>query len=181
MLYLLAGHTIIDGKGTGAFGLDGFDEAIEAAKLRDDITKLLLAKNVTVTNDLDTTPLGKLSMWLKSIVKKNDKVIEIHFNAGPPTATGVEVYVDDTPAPEEVVFGRQIATTISRVLGIKLRGNAGVRLESESQHRSLAIISVPSAAINVLIEVCFLTNRSNIDLYRRNYNLLVEALAEIIP
>ncbi|WP_428663553.1 N-acetylmuramoyl-L-alanine amidase [Runella sp.] len=180
MLYLLAGHTIIAGKGTGAFGINGFDEAIEAARLRDDITKLLRSKNVAVINDVDTTPLQKVVMWLKSLVKKNDKVIEMHFNAGPPTATGVEVYIDDTPTGEEVVFARQIATAISRVLGIKLRGNAGVRHESESQHSSLAIISVPSAAVNVLVEVCFLTNNGDVDSYRRNYNLLVEALAEII-
>jgi N-acetylmuramoyl-L-alanine amidase len=180
MIYLSAGHTIIDGKGTGAFGINGFDEAIEAAKLRDDITKVLRAKNVAVTNDVDTTPLGKLTMWLKSLVKKNDKVIEIHFNAGPSTATGVEVLIDDTPTDEEVVFARQIAKTISRVLGIRMRGDAGVKHESESQHNSLAIISVPSAAVNVLIEVCFCSNANDVSLYRRNYTLLVEALAEII-
>lgn len=180
MIYLIAGHTIIDGKGTGAFGVTGFDEAVEAAKLRDDITKVLRAKGVAVTNDVDTTPLGKLTMWLKSLVKKNDKVIDIHFNAGPPSATGTEVLIDDTPTGEEIVFARNIAKTVSRVLGIRMRGNVGVKNESESQHSSLAIISVPSAAVNVLIEVCFCSNHNDVSLYRRNYTLLVEALAEVI-
>lgn len=181
MIYLLAGHTIENGKGTGAFGVAGFDEAVEAAQLRNDITKVLRSRNVAVTNDVDTTPLGKLTMWLKSLVKKTDKVIEIHFNAGSPAATGTEVFVDDTPTGEEIVFARQLAKTVSRVLGLKMRGNAGVKAESESQHSSLAIISVPSAAINVLIEVCFITNSADVDSYRKNYQLLVEALAEIIP
>ncbi|MEI7585570.1 N-acetylmuramoyl-L-alanine amidase [Runella sp.] len=177
MIYLLAGHTIIDGKGTGAFGVNGFDEAIEAAKLRDDITKVLRSKNVAVTNDVDTTPLGKLTMWLKSLVKKTDKVMEIHFNAGPASATGTETLIDDTPTYEESVLAGNIAKTVSTVLGIR---NRGVKHESESQHSSLAIISVPSAAINVLIEVCFCSNQNDVSLYRRNYTLLVEALAEII-
>jgi N-acetylmuramoyl-L-alanine amidase len=177
MIYLLAGHTIIDGKGTGAFGVDGFDEAVEAAKLRDDITRLLRAKNVAVTNDVDTTPLGKLTLWLKSLVKKKDKVIEIHFNAGPPSATGTEAYIDDTPNYAETLLCGNITKTVSNALGIR---NRGVKYESESRHASLAIISVPSSAVNVLVEICFCSNRNDVNLYRANYNLLVVSLAEII-
>lgn len=180
MIYLLAGHNLVNGKGTGAFGVEGFDEAVEAIKLRDDLTKALRAKGVQVTNEVNTTPLAQVVAWLKSLVRKTDKVIEIHFNAGPPTATGVEVLIDDTPTTEEIQFASQLARVIGNVLELRLRGTAGVKHESESQHSSLAIISVPSIAVNVLIEVCFLSNRNDVALYRQHYNKLVDALAETI-
>ncbi|AYQ31457.1 N-acetylmuramoyl-L-alanine amidase [Runella sp. SP2] len=180
MIYLLAGHTVIAGRGTGAFGIDGFDEAVEAVRLRDDVTAALRARGVKVVNEVNTSPLAQVVAWLKSIVKKEDKVIEIHFNMGPPTATGTEVYIDDTPTQEERFFAQAVARTIANTLGIRLRGVQGVKRESESQHKSLAIISVPSSAINILIEVMFGSNQNDVELYRRNYPRLVQALADTI-
>lgn len=180
MIYLLAGHTVIDGRGTGAFGIDGFDEAVEAVRLRDDVTAALRARGVKVINEVNTSPLAQVVAWLKSIVKKQDKVIEIHFNMGPPTATGTEVYIDDTPIQEERFFAEGVARTIANTLGIRLRGIQGVKRESESQHKSLAIISVPSSAINILIEVMFGSNKNDVDSYRKNYAELVKNLADAI-
>jgi N-acetylmuramoyl-L-alanine amidase len=177
MIYLLAGHTVVNGRGTGAFGVDGFDEAVEAAKLRDDITKLLRSRGVAVTNDVNTTPLAKVVAWLKSIVKKDDKVIEIHFNAGQPAATGAECFVASKSTYEENILSGKIVKVICQILGIR---NRGVKAEFESQHKTLAIVSVPSAAVNVLVEVCFLSNKNDVALYRKHYNELVEALANAI-
>ncbi|AYQ31371.1 N-acetylmuramoyl-L-alanine amidase [Runella sp. SP2] len=180
MIYLLAGHTVQNGRGTGAFGIDGFDEAVEAVKLRNDITAALRARGVKVANEVNTSPLAQVVAWLRSLVKKEDKVIDIHFNAAGPAATGVEVLIDDTPTEVERQFAEKLAATISRTLGIRRRGVLGVKRESESQHSSLAIISGPSVAINVLIEVCFLSNKNDVDSYRKNYAELVKNLADAI-
>lgn len=180
MIYLLAGHTVLDGKGTGAFGIRGFDEALEALRLRDDVTKALRSRGVKVVNEVNTSPLATVVAWLKSLVKKEDVVVEIHFNAGPSTATGVEVLIDDTPTQQERFFGQAVARAIANTLGIRLRGNAGVKLESESQHSTLAIISGPSVAVNILIEVCFLSSESDVEKYRKNYGRLVIALANTL-
>lgn len=176
MIYLLAGHTIVNGRGTGAFGVDGFDEAVEAARLRDDLTAELRKRGKVVINDVDTTPLGKVVSWLRSKVTKTDRVIEIHFNASlNKNATGVEAYIDDSHTRQEYIEALGVVNCVSRTLGLKSRG---VKKESESQHKSLAIISVPSAAINVLVEICFISNPNDIAAYRKNYRLMVEALAD---
>ena len=90
MIYLLAGHAVVNGKGTGAFGVNGFDEAVEALKFRNDLTKELLSKGVAVVNENPALNLNQVITWLSKLVKKGDIVIEFHFNAGPSTAKGVE-------------------------------------------------------------------------------------------
>lgn len=180
MIYLLAGHTVVNGKGTGAFGVNGFDEAVEALRLRDDLTAALRAKGVKVVNEVNDSPLGKVVAWLRSRVKAEDVVIEIHFNAGPETASGVETLIDDTPTQQERLRAQALSLCVSGALKIPMRGKIGVKLESESQHSRLAIISVPSVAINLLLEVCFCTNETEVQKYRANYAKLITNLANTI-
>lgn len=180
MIYLLAGHTVVNGKGTGAFGVNGFDEAVEALRLRDDLTAALRAKGVKVVNEVNDSPLAKVVAWLRSLVKAEDTVIEIHFNAGPETASGVETLIDDTPTQQERLRAQALSLCVSTALKIPMRGKVGVKLESESQHSSLAIISVPSVAVNLLLEVCFCSNQMDLLKYRKNYEQLVTNLANVI-
>ena len=180
MIYLLAGHAVLNGKGTGAFGIDGFDEAVEALKFRDDVTKELLARGRAVVNENPSFDLNHVVAWLSKIVKKGDIVIEFHFNAGPASAKGVESFVDDTYTREEFSLAKNLSSVISIATGDVLRGNMGVKKESDSQHTSLAILSKVSAATNVLVEIAFLSNRSSVDSYRKNYKKVVTSVAEQI-
>lgn len=180
MIYLLAGHAVVNGKGTGAFGVDGFDEAVEALKFRNDLTKELLSKGVAVVNENPALNLNQVITWLSKLVKKGDIVIEFHFNAGPSAAKGVESFVDDTYTREEFSLAKNISSAISIATGDVLRGNAGVKKESESQHKSLAILSNVSVATNVLVELAFLSNRQSVDSYRKNYKKVVSSVAEQI-
>lgn len=180
MIYLLAGHTVVNGKGTGAFGIGGFDEAKEAIKLRDDITKCLVSNGVSVINENPSLPLRQVVLWLSKIVKKGDIIVEIHFNAGPPTAKGVESFVDDTYTKEEFELAKKLSMVISTSIGEPLRGNQGVKKESESQHKSLAILSGASVATNVLVEVCFISNLQSVRSYRDNYQKVVGSICNAL-
>ena len=131
--FILAGHAVVNGKGTGAFGVGGFDEAVEALKLRNDVSKRLLEMGVKVVNENSSFSLGQVIAWLGKLVKSGDLVLEIHFNAGPPTATGVETLVDDTPTKQELYWASRISTAVQRVTGEKLRGVNGVKKESEDR------------------------------------------------
>lgn len=176
-IYLIAGHTIKDGVGTGAKSSYG-DEAVEAAKLRDEIHRNLLKNGyLNVVTDPNTTKLGDLCRKLKSLVTKRDLVVDIHFNAATPKATGTEVFIDDTPTSSEIVFASNLAAGMSKVLGIR---NRGVKKENQTRHGSLGIISIPSSATNVLLEVCFLTNKKDMASYRNNFKELARELACII-
>ena len=116
MIYLLAGHTVINGKGTGAFGVNGFDEAVEALRLRDDLTAALRAKGVKVVNEVNDSPLAKVVAWLRSFVKADDIVLEIHFNAGPESASGVETLIDDSPTQQERLRAQELSLCVSTAL-----------------------------------------------------------------
>jgi N-acetylmuramoyl-L-alanine amidase len=178
--FVLAGHAVVNGKGTGAFGIEGFDEAVEALKLRDDVSKLLLTMGVKVVNENSSFALGQVIAWLKTVVKKGDLVIEFHFNIAPLAVTGIETLVDDAATTEELNLANKISVAIQRVTKDKLRGNAGVKKESESQHARLAILSDISQATNILVEVGFISNTEFIKSYRDGYSRIVEEIAKEI-
>ena len=175
-IYLTAGHEVNDGKGTGAHGF--MDEAVEALKLRNDVAVVLKNKGIKVITEKNTSKLSEVVSWLKSLVSSKDFIIDIHFNASAnPKASGAEVLIDDTSTPLEKMFSRELVDTISETLKIK---NRGIKLESTTRHKRLAIISDPNIATNVLLEVCFVSNKSDVELYKKNYNLLVNNLANVI-
>jgi N-acetylmuramoyl-L-alanine amidase len=175
-VYLIAGHEVINGKGTGAHGF--IDEAVEALKLRNDLVLALKSKNVKVTTDQNTSKLREVVSWLKGLVTSKDLVIDIHFNASTnPKASGVEVLIDDTSSSIEKMFSRELAEVISESLKLK---NRGIKPESTTRHKRLAIISDPQVAVNVLLEICFVSNQSDVDSYKKNYLSLVNNLANVI-
>ena len=175
-VYLIAGHEVVNGKGTGAHGF--IDEAVEALKLRDDIAIILKNKNIKVITEKNVSKLKEVVSWLKSLVSSKDFVIDIHFNSSTnPNATGTEVLIDDTATSLEKMFSRELAETISESLKIK---NRGIKLESTTRHKRLAIISDPNVATNVLLEICFVSNKNDVESYQKYYDSLIKDLASVI-
>lgn len=181
-LYMTAGHQIINGKGNGAFGVDGFDEAVEARKLVNDVINWMTYSNrvqkSNILTDNDSWSLRAVIDWLKRKVTRECFSIDFHFNAfSNPRATGTEVLVANDRTQLEFSIARDISFTISKVLKIK---NRGVKKESESARKKLGMLSGgASHAINVLVEVCFITNEKDVRAYRIHYWKLVEELANI--
>lgn len=171
--YVIAGHAVVNGKGTGAFGLGGFDEAKQALRLRDAVTSSLIAMNVKVYNENPSLDLTKVISWLKSVVKENDLVIEFHFNVGPSSAKGIETFVDDTYSEVEFKLARSVSLAVQKATGDILRGNSGVKKESESQHKRLAILS-DVKAVNLLVEFGFISNKDFVKNYEKNFDKIVE-------
>ena len=171
--YILAGHAVVNGKGTGAFGINGFDEAKQALRLRDAVTSKLIEMGIKVYNENPSLELSKVVSWLKSVVKPSDMVVEFHFNAGPPSASGIETFVDDTYTPVEFKIASSISMAIKKATGDQLRGVNGVKKESESQHKRLAIISDVDA-VNLLIEFGFISNEKFVKNYDANFDKIVE-------
>jgi N-acetylmuramoyl-L-alanine amidase len=177
-LYMTKGHQVINGVGNGAKH-NGFDEAIEARELVNDVAKeLWKTYKVFTYADDDSDSLSKVISWLVSKVKKGDICIDVHFNAYAKSgANGTEVFIPTNSTTAEKSFAEKVCGVISKSLGTT---NRGVKTAAASQHSSLGILEKPHLATNILIEVCFITNEKDVTLYRKNYNTLVKNLAKVI-
>jgi N-acetylmuramoyl-L-alanine amidase len=177
-LYITKGHQIINGKGNGSHW-KGFDEAVEARELVNDIARELWKTHKVFTYaDDDADSLSRVISWLVTKVKKGDVSIDVHFNAYDKTAAnGTEVFIPKVSTNEEKLFAEKVAKTIATTLGIN---NRGVKTASASQHSTLGILEKPHLATNILVEVCFITNEKDVAQYRKNYKALVRNLAQVI-
>jgi N-acetylmuramoyl-L-alanine amidase len=175
-ILLTAGHSL---KQAGARGINGFKEEVETIKLRDDVTKHLKKwYNATVWNDNDTDSLQTVINQIKSKVKsKYDISVDIHFNAGPPSANGVEVIIPNVNSLEEKFLGTKLSAEIAKTLKLK---NRGLKTEKDTAHGSIGILRQPVAATNILIEVCFITNVNDVTAYYNNYWELVKCISDTL-
>ena len=176
MIYLIAGH---QGPGTGAMGLNGADEGAMTIELRDDIANHLRSMGIEVVTDDETQSLRKVLSWLGGKVKPIDLVVDIHFNAfHKPTAHGTEVIVANTPSYMETFVANKLLNATVSALGTRSRG---VKPESFTAHRRIGILSgVPKAAVNVLLEVCFITNEKDLKKYDENYGELLRSIVGVL-
>lgn len=173
MIYLSAGHTPKGLKpDPGAVG-NGYQEAKLTMELRDMVTRILRTRNCQVWNDDDTMRLPQVLAAMNSTEK--DVVCDLHFNAGPPSATGVEVLIPTRFTALE----KEIASKLNVMLGgvMKLRCR-GVKTEGESQHGTLGIMR--ELGVNLLIEVCFISNSTDMAFYQANKMKVAEEIALLL-
>ena len=154
-IYLIAGH---NGSGTGANGF--IDEGKETIILRYLIAKNLYDMGIVVIKDDNLTPLTKVVQWLRNQITKKDICIDIHFNASTnKLANGSEVFIPTKNTSDEVQLANMFRESLSKVFK-----DRGVSLESKSYHGKIAMLSGFDCC-NILLEVCFVTNKTDVDAY----------------
>lgn len=172
MIYIIAGH---NGRGSGAVS-SFLDEGIETIVLRN-----LICLNLTKYGCLDYTTddeddkLNTVITTLKGKVKPDDILIDIHFNAADPKATGSEVFIPTDYDEVEKELAEKILNEVTTTLDIRSRG---VKVEGQSQHSKLGMLHLPCHT--VLLEVCFLTNKSDVYRYKEKRELLAERIAKTL-
>lgn len=189
-LFITSGHSILNGKGTGAFGVKEngvqFDEAKEARKL---VNAIIAHQKrwygLNSLTDSDTDSLQRVVNKQALVAHANMICLDIHFNASVnSSADGCEVIIDDTYTDEELALAVLVASAIHRALGIPKRTGRlqipGVKTESETPHKRLAMLSGPTKGINILAEIGFISNPNFIKKYRRNFPLLVQYLSDAV-
>jgi N-acetylmuramoyl-L-alanine amidase len=179
-IYISAGHSNTRGRDRGAAG-NGLIEGEETVKIRNRVIEILFAKyGIRAIKDGDNTILAESINFFRKLVKPNSLLLDIHFNAGPPTATGVETLVPNIPSDTELTLAEALSKSVSRTLGIRLRGNfkgrVGVRSEAESQHKSLGWMRLTGHT--VLLEDCFISNKGDTDSYLKNFDVMCEGIAD---
>lgn len=159
------GHTISKQPGCGAVGI--IDESVETRTIgKALITKLKTMGHTVVdcTNDYAASTNENLSKICKlANSQKLDMFVSIHFNAG--KGKGTEVYTYSGTKHTEAL---NICENISK-LGFM---NRGVKNGS-----NLYVIRNTNAKA-MLIEVCFVDTKSDVDLYKANISNIVNSIAE---
>jgi N-acetylmuramoyl-L-alanine amidase len=174
-LYLSAGHSAQDGIDQGAQG-NGYSEGKLTSELRAMLVNELKTIGVTANVDSDYSVTGQTVRLFKTMVSGNSVAIDIHFNAATSElATGTEVLIPASATTFEKVFAADLAKKMSEVLNIK---NRGVKTELESARKKLLWMEIPCE--NILLEVCFISNTTDIRSYQDNKSVLAKKLAELI-
>jgi len=172
-IYLTAGH---NGKGTGASSQYG-DEGEEAIDVRDDVAELLQHWGVRVRTDPNRMRLRDVLRWVSG-ASKNDVICDIHFNAFNGKAHGTEVLIANEHNYKEKQLAQALCDRICSDLGTY---NRGVKTERQTARKRIGILSgAPRHAINVLIEICFIDNESDMQKYDENYDDLIEGIADVL-
>ncbi len=180
-VFLSAGHSNKPGRDRGAQG-NGYIEGELAVEFRNILKTELEMLGIKPILDKDDSILSESVAFFKNKTQSNSIVIDIHWNAATPTATGVETLIPSNDSEVERNLAKEISDCISTTLGIPLRGNykniKGVRSESESHHGRLGWMRLNGE--NVLLEVCFITNKSDMEKYQTNKHTLIKKIAKII-
>lgn len=165
-----AGHTNDPRSDRGAAG-NGYVEGRETLRLRDQTAALLRAKGVTVVEDGADGVNEPLKKALK-LIPGTDAAVEFHLNAGPKTATGVEVL----SKPGRKKLAQRIAKAVGAATGLRLRGEQGWKADTSGQHHRLAFCS----AGGLIVEVCFISNRSDMAAYEKHFEAICEGVAYVL-
>ena len=172
---VVAGHTNVKNLDQGASG-NGFIEGQLTVELRDLILSELKILGVKAKTDANNNALAQTLQWLKfNLFSSKTICLDIHWNAAAAaTAKGSEVIIPDVSSQ----FEKELAKDLLKVLvdlGFKDRG---VKPEALTARKRLGWMR-PSAE-NVLIEVCFITNATDMKLYQANKHTIAKKLALVL-
>jgi N-acetylmuramoyl-L-alanine amidase len=166
-----AGHSNVD---PGAVSASGLREADLALRLRDKIAARLQAdESLRVLTDGRTGENSPLRDAV-AIVKTHPGAlaVELHFNAGPIAARGIEVLSKPAHKPR----AQALARAIKAITGSPLRGDGGWKADNSGQHHRLAFCE----AGGLIIEVEFLSNAVALHTYLTKEDEVATALANAL-
>lgn len=176
MKYISAGHCSAQGPNydPGAPGINGRWEANETVILRDAVINEIKKRGYTdIVQDLDSENRNEYFQRIKT--GDGSVVVEFHFNAGPRSATGTEALIAVDASRLDTAMAFELACATSVILGIK---NRGVKSEATTRHKRLGLMR--ETGIVTLVEVCFITNASDMAAYDNNFEALIRQYADII-
>lgn len=160
-----SGHAL---KVRGASGY--IDEVSEARKVVNKVTDNLNSLGNKVTKFHDDTSRTQ-SQNINTIVSfhnshQRDLDVSVHFNAGTKEIGGAEVlYATDK--------NKDIAEKVSKAISDSL----GIRDRGAKKRTDLGFLNKTNENA-ILLEICFVDTKSNVDAYKKNFDKMCEAIAE---
>lgn len=170
-IYLSAGHSNVQGRDQGAIG-NGYIEGHETVRIRNRVSTILRQTyGVKAVVDNDNSILSETIKFFQNLVGKNSLLVEWHFNAATPKATGTETFVPDDCSKTELQLAECFSHSAHVRFNIPKRGMcfgySGVKPESESARKKLGWMRLLGE--NILPEVCFISNKFDMTAYERNF------------
>ena len=169
-IIISAGH---GGNDPGAVA-NGYTERDLAIEFRELLVKELLLLGVKPLIDDNKNALKETLAWLTGKYSSKDILLDIHWNAASSKARGTEVIVPDNAS----IFENNFAKNILNVFVSNGFVNRGVKPESQTARKRLGWMRPP--AENILIEMGFITNLLDINLYQNLKYKLAKELAFVI-
>ena len=169
-IIISAGH---GGNDPGAVA-NGYTERDLAIEFRELLVKELLLLGVKPLIDDNKNALKQTLAWLTGKYSSKDILLDIHWNAASSKARGTEVIVPDNAS----TFENNFAKNILNVFVSNGFVNRGVKPESQTARKRLGWMRPP--AENILIEMGFITNLLDINLYQNLKYKLAKELAFVI-
>ena len=169
-IIISAGH---GGNDPGAVA-NGYTERDLAIEFRELLVKELLLLGVKPLIDDNRNALKETLAWLVGKYSSKDILLDIHWNAASSKARGTEVIVPDNAS----IFENNFAKNILNVFVSNGFVNRGVKTESQTARKRLGWMRPP--AENILIEMGFITNLLDINLYQNLKYKLAKELAFVI-
>lgn len=166
---ITAGHSEVD---PGAVNSRlKLTEAKLAVQLRDNVAGILKAKGFYVVTDGakgENQPLPKAI----ALIKGSALAVEIHFNAGPLPANGVEAI----SLPVLRGAAQALSLAVSTATKTKIRGDGGWIDQTKSQHSRLGFVQ----AGGIILEVEFISHDNAMLVYGARSQAVADAIAATI-
>ena len=165
-IIISAGH---GGNDPGAVA-NGYTERDLTIEFRELLVKELLLLGVKPLIDNNKNALKQTLAWLVGKYSSKDILLDIHWNAASSKARGTEVIVPDNAS----IFENNFAKNILNVFVSNGFINRGVKPESQTARKRLGWMRPP--AENIIVEMGFITNLLDINLYQNlKYKLAKES------
>lgn len=175
-VFISSGHSNISGTDRGATGIDGIVEGDLVVELKDLIVKELQLLNQIVFTDHNSYVTNDTVKIINKLLKPHDVAIDLHFNAfAVESAKGTEVLVPFKASKFELDLAKCLCDQISACLNTK---NRGIKTEANSARKHL-IFMTPNCE-NILIEVCFITNKTDLIMYLTKKQMVAKVIAKCI-
>lgn len=174
-VFISAGHSNTPGRDRGASG-NGYLEGDLTVEFRDLLMAELLRLGIPALRDGNNSVTADTVNFIrKKLLKPTAVLVDIHFNAGPPAATGAEVIIPESFS----VFERDLADELSACMATTLQiRNRGRKTEAQTARKRL--LWMRSAGENILLEICFITHPVDIRHYQQNKQTLAKSVAAIL-
>jgi len=174
MIFVSAGHNPGGVKpDPGAIG-NGKREADLTLEFRNLVTAELHKQGAKFITDNDNERLGEYLSRIKT--GTGSVVLEFHFDAAANAkATGATVLIGGDADKNDKDFAKELAEATAAILGIK---NRGVISETESHRGRLGLMK--EEGILALLEICFISNPSDLSAYEKYKTFLAAKIAAIL-
>jgi N-acetylmuramoyl-L-alanine amidase len=174
MIFVSAGHNPGGVKpDPGAIG-NGKREADLTLEFRNLVTAELHKQGAKFITDNDNERLGEYLSRIKT--GTGSVVLEFHFDAAANAkATGTTVLIGGDADKNDKDFAKELAEATAAILGIK---NRGVISETESHRGRLGLMK--EEGILALLEICFISNPSDLSAYEKYKTFLAAKIAAIL-